>query len=179
MRRVFWTADTHFGHANIVRYCRRPFGSVQEMDDALVANWNAVVRQRDTVWHLGDFAHGADAGRVREIFDRLNGIKRLVVGNHDGAETLALPWAWPPTHLAKTSVEGVKVVMCHYGLRIWPGMRGGAISLYGHSHGRLPGTTRSLDVGTDCWGYAPVGIDAIRRRLETLPEAVDPEEDFQ
>jgi calcineurin-like phosphoesterase family protein len=179
MRRVFWTADTHFGHANIIRYCRRPFGSAREMDDALVANWNAIVGPRDTVSHLGDFAHGADGKHIRSVFHRLNGIKRLVVGNHDGPETLALPWAEPPTHLASTSVDGTRVVMRHYGLRIWPGMRGKAISLYGHSHGRLPGTTRSLDVGTDCWGYAPVGIEAIRHRLETLPEARDPEEDFQ
>lgn len=81
--------------------------------------------------------------------------------------------------MATTSVAGTRVVMCHYGLRIWPGMRGGAISLYGHSHSRLPGNSRSLDVGTDCWGYAPVGIDAIRRRLATLPEAADPEDDLQ
>lgn len=174
---IFWTSDTHFGHANIIRYCRRPFASVEEMDATLVTNWNAVVGPGDEVWHLGDFAHGADARHVRSVFHRLNGVKRLVVGNHDHADTLALPWAEPPTHLATTSVAGVRVVMCHYGLRVWPGMRGKAIALYGHSHGRLPGTSATLDVGVDCWGFAPVGIDAIRRRMRTLPNHADPEGD--
>jgi hypothetical protein len=51
---VFFTSDTHFGQANIIRYCSRPFGSVQETDDAMIANWNAIVRPSDDVWHLGN-----------------------------------------------------------------------------------------------------------------------------
>ena len=53
---IFFTADTHFGHANIIKYCHRPFATVEEMDDALVRNWNAVVSPDATVFHLGDFA---------------------------------------------------------------------------------------------------------------------------
>lgn len=174
---TFFTSDTHFGHANIIRYCSRPFASTQEMDESMIANWNAVVRPDDEVWHLGDFAHGADGKHVRAVFHRLNGVKRLVVGNHDRAETLDLPWAAPPTHLATVGVDGVRVVMCHYGLRVWPGMRRKAISLYGHSHGRLPGTSISLDVGVDCWGFTPVGLEDIRRRMRTLPETPEPEGD--
>lgn len=174
---VFFTSDTHFGHANIIDFCNRPFGSVEHMDEMLIRNWNLVVRQEDEVWHLGDFALESDAKRLRSIFRRLNGRKRLVIGNHDSAETLALPWAAPPTHVAETSVEGIRVVMCHYGLRIWPGMRRKAISLYGHSHGRLPGTSMSLDVGVDCWGFTPVRLEDIKRRMKDLPEAPDPEGD--
>jgi len=70
----------------------------------------------------------------------------------------------PLTHLATVGVDGVRVVMCHYGLRVWPGMRRKAIALCGHSHGRLPGTSMSLDAGVDCKGFAPVGMDGIRRR---------------
>ncbi len=175
---IFFTSDTHFGHANIIGYCRRPFDSVQEMDDAMVATWNSIVRPGDDVWHLGDFAHGADAKHVRAVFHRLNGRKRLVIGNHDRQETLDLPWAAPPTHLATVGVDGVRVVMCRYGLRVWPGMRRKAIAIYGHSHGRLPGNSMSLDFGVDDWGFAPVGIDDIRRRLRTLPEVPEPEGDF-
>jgi calcineurin-like phosphoesterase family protein len=174
---TFWTSDTHFGHANIIGYCRRPFGSVQEMDDVLIANWNAAVGHDDLVWHLGDFAHGADEKHIRSVFHRLNGVKRLIIGNHDRQGTLDLPWAAPPTHMATTSVDGVRIVICHYGLRVWPGMRRKAIALYGHSHGRLPGNSMSLDAGVDCWGFAPVGIGDIRRRLRTLPEATEPEGD--
>ncbi len=143
----------------------------------MIANWNAVVRHDDDVWHLGDFALGADAKHVRSVFHRLNGIKRLVVGNHDRQATLDLPWAAKPAHMATTSIDGVRVVMCHYGLRVWPGMRRKAISLYGHSHGRLPGASMSLDVGVDCWGFTPVCLDDFKRRMRTLPDANDPEGD--
>ena len=174
---TFFTSDTHWGHANIIRYCARPFDSVRDMDEAMIANWNAVVGHDDVVWHLGDFALGADAKHVRSVFHRLKGIKRLVIGNHDRAETLDLPWAAKPTHLASVGIDGARVVMCHYGLRVWPGMRRKAISLYGHSHGRLPGTSMSLDVGVDFWGFTPVTLTDIQRRMQTLPDANDPEGD--
>lgn len=116
---VFFTSDTHWGHAAIIRYCKRPFANVRDMDEAMIANWNAVVRHDDNVvWHLGDFAHGADAKHVRSVFRRLNGRKMLVIGNHDPEATLGLPWAAKPTHLARTSLDGVVVIMCHYGLRV-------------------------------------------------------------
>jgi len=165
---IYFTSDTHFGHANIIRYCNRPFATVEEMDEALIANWNAVVGRGDEVWHLGDFGWH-DAKRMRSIFQRLNGKKRLIIGNHDGKEVLDLPWSAPPSHYAEASVDRQRVVLFHYGTRVWNGMRRGAIQLYGHSHGRLPGSDRSLDVGSDCWGYAPVTLARIRERLATNP----------
>jgi calcineurin-like phosphoesterase family protein len=172
---TFFTADTHFGHANIIRYCGRPFASVEEMDEAMIATWNTVVGKEDTVFHLGDFALGTDAKSIRAVFARLNGRKRLIVGNHDRQATLDLPWAAKPSHLTETSIDGTRIVMCHYGLRVWPGMRWRAISLYGHSHGGLPGTSKSLDVGVDCWDFAPTTLVAIKARLATLPEQFEPE----
>lgn len=54
----FFTSDTHFGHVNIIKYCNRPFGSVPEMNAAMIAGWNRHVGPDDTVYHLGDFALG-------------------------------------------------------------------------------------------------------------------------
>ncbi len=111
-------------------------------------------------------------------FRRLHGRKRLIIGNHDRQSTRALPWAEPPAHLAVLKEAGSRIVLCHYGLRVWPSMHHGTISLYGHSHGRLPGHSRALDVGVDNWDFFPVSIDQIRERLATLPAYTDPEIDL-
>lgn len=96
--RTFFTSDTHFGHANICRYCCRPWNSgkdgngdlvvtpedVVRMDEDLIARWNSAVGENDTVWHLGDFALGQNQKeRIPELVSRLNGRINLVVGNHD------------------------------------------------------------------------------------------------
>ncbi|MBE7033832.1 MAG: phosphoesterase [Ruminococcaceae bacterium] len=78
--KIFFIADTHFGDDNIRRYENRPFESVAEMDNSLIANWNNAVGENDTVYVLGDF--GAE-GYEKEILSKLNGIKYLVKGNHD------------------------------------------------------------------------------------------------
>ena len=59
--RTFFTADHHFGHANIIRHCNHPFANAAEMDEVMIANWNAVVRKDDRVIHVGDFAYKGDS----------------------------------------------------------------------------------------------------------------------
>jgi calcineurin-like phosphoesterase family protein len=83
MNDVFVIADTHFGHANMLRFepVARPFASIEEHDETLVSNWNSVVGHGDSVWHLGDVAFGG-VDTLRRIMPRLNGSKRLVLGNH-------------------------------------------------------------------------------------------------
>lgn len=79
MNRVFVISDTHFSHRKVVEF--RPFATVEEHDRVLVERWNATVKKDDTVWHLGDVYLG---GRGKHtILASLNGIKRLVLGNHD------------------------------------------------------------------------------------------------
>jgi calcineurin-like phosphoesterase family protein len=76
--------------------------------------------------------------------------------------------------MARISVDGDRLVLNHYCMRVSPAQRRGAIHLYGHSHGRLRGTSRCLDVGVDCWQFMPVGLHQIRERLAELP-TLDPE----
>ena len=82
MNEVWFTSDTHFGHKNILEYEKeaRPFETVEEMNEALISNWNDTVRPKDIVYHLGDFAFGRSNV---ELAGRLNGRKRLIMGNHD------------------------------------------------------------------------------------------------
>ena len=78
----FFTSDTHFGHANIIKYCDRPFRDVPHMNEVLIENWNRVVGPDDEVFHLGDVALGP-WDQWDGLLSRLNGFKTLVIGNHD------------------------------------------------------------------------------------------------
>lgn len=77
----FW-ADPHFNHANIIKYCNRPFTNVDKMNETLIENYNSVVNANDVVWCLGDFCFGPKENLVK-IVSRLNGKIKLVKGNHD------------------------------------------------------------------------------------------------
>lgn len=163
----FYTGDTHFGHKLMLdpKLPRpRPFADTRAMDEALIANWNAVVQPESIIYHLGDFAFGLqDAGRVRSIFDRLQGRKILILGNHDYsarnkvADAVgSLGWEDVSQH-HETTDEGQRVFMSHYAQRTWPAIRKGTWHFFGHCHGSLPSLGRSRDVGVDCpdTGYAP------------------------
>lgn len=83
MNRIFVTSDTHFGHKNIMEFekeHRGHFSSLVEHDEFLIEAWNSVVSKHDTVWHLGDVLFGKENFKY---IPRLNGIKNLVLGNHD------------------------------------------------------------------------------------------------
>lgn len=75
------TSDTHFWHANVIKYCNRPFADANEMNEKLILNWNEVVQPGDRVIHLGDFSLAARA--VETVVPRLNGNIELIMGNHD------------------------------------------------------------------------------------------------
>lgn len=171
--KTFFTSDTHFGHANIIKYTNRPFASVWQMDEALINNWNGVVRRDDVVYHLGDLSF-CSPRRTEEILSRLNGRIHMVKGNHDKR-----------LHEFSTRFESIsdfreiyvqdesadrgaqKIVLCHYAMKVWNKRHWGAWQLYGHSHGSLPEDpdARSCDVGVDCWNYTPVAYETLREKM--------------
>lgn len=168
MARVWFTSDTHFGHAGILKesmHCRRDlvFSSVEEMDKTMVDNWNSIVGPKDTVFHLGDFAYRCSQEHADSIFARLRGRKILIHGNHE-KRGKRLPWAEQHQYL-EIKVDNRDLVLFHYSQRSWNGQHRGAIHCFGHSHGSLPPLGMSLDVGVDCWGFRPVSLDEILARL--------------
>jgi len=173
-------ADSHFGHEGIIRMCSRPFldsagrPDVRLMNQTMADAWRKVVRPADDIIVVGDFAYRMASDDKRRLFDSLPGNKHLIVGNHDDEDTRALPWA-SVRDLAFASIDSQRVVLCHYALRTWPGIRKGALMLYGHSHGRLPGNQQSCDIGVDVMGFAPVRLNQIKAYLQTLPPRLDPE----
>jgi calcineurin-like phosphoesterase family protein len=182
---IWFTADTHFGHANIIRYCERPFDSLQEMDEVLIESWNQVIRPKDTIYHLGDFTL---SGReeANYYFSRLNGNVSVIPGGHDSRWIRKGEYhsksgypvnILPPLHTIKVSITGLEqsklVVLCHYSMRVWDRSHYGSWHLYGHSHGKLPSQKNSLDVGVDCWDYKPISIETIYKAIRNYSEESD------
>jgi calcineurin-like phosphoesterase family protein len=153
------TADTHFGHENIIKYCQRPFSSVEEMDAELIRRWNERVSPKDIVYHLGDFTLKKSAD---EYLDQLQGKIRLVPGSHD----YWLKHVDLQKYKGKLEIlplyttircMGKKMVLCHYPMRSWDSSHYGSFHLHGHSHGTILNADKFYDVGVDCTeSYAPV-----------------------
>lgn len=131
----FYISDTHFGHANILRFDERPFSSVEEMEEELVRRWNGVVQKGDTVYILGDFCWLKEPEWVR-ILRQLNGNKELIVGNHDLTKmSPVLRGLFRDVKEYKEIKDnGRKVVLCHYPIPCFKNHFYGAYHLYGHVH---------------------------------------------
>lgn len=161
---IFLTADTHFSHEGIIKHAQRGFASVEEMNRSLVEKWNEVVlRERDEVWVLGDFAFARKGFDLHELFWALRGVKHLVVGNHDETNpaVLRLPWE-SVQHLKMLKAPGGdgRAVLCHYPMESWSQSHHGALHFHGHSHGTMRKAPRRFDVGWDVW-KRPVPFDEL------------------
>ena len=112
---TFFTSDTHFNHANIIKFCNRPFKDVEQMNETLIANWNRVVGADDTVFHLGDFCLGG-AAEWTKVLNRLNGRIYLIMGNHD-LKNLRQGFVGRFEHVAMQMhimVGKQRIYLCHY-----------------------------------------------------------------
>ncbi len=160
INQTWLTADTHFGHKNIIRYCNRPFSSIQEHDEALIHNWNTRVGKTDTVFHLGDFSFGDD-DFFHWIISRLNGKIIFIQGNHDDvARRNKHRFHEYYYGYHELSLFGKFCVFSHYAFEVWNKSHHGSYNFYGHSHGGLPDNPNALkfDVGIDCFNYAPISF---------------------
>ena len=166
----YYISDTHFGHENIIRFCDRPFSSADEMDRALVENWNARVGADDHVWHLGDFSY-KDGGRAKALLEKLNGRKHLIVGNHDHKSVLKQvePGDYFETveyAASRLDDKNRRIWMCHYPLAAPPKH---FWMLYGHIHNNKDAgywdLLRSMDTALNCCvevnGYMPVTFEEL------------------
>lgn len=172
-RRVWFTADTHFGHGRILKTTARGCTSLAEMAARLTHQWNACVGPDDLVFHLGDFALG-DKVAAAAALAGLQGEKHLIIGNHDRASIQALP-DWAGVHEGlEINMNGQLAVLLHYPMREWNGFWRGAWHLYGHVHGRMAPTRQSCDVGVDAWAMTPVGPAAIAARLAAADSPLAP-----
>lgn len=167
---TFFTADTHFGHANVIEYSHRPFRDKEHMDEELIARWNAKVPPNAIVYHMGDFGFYTPKALL-PILNSLHGTIRLIKGNHDKAVKgeLAKRFDWVKDYYEAKAPDERKLVLSHYPMMTWNKSHYGSWMLHGHCHGSLkaPPTTR-LDVGVDCQGnYEPWSWEEIEAVLST------------
>lgn len=134
----YYIADTHFGHANIIRFDERPFKDTLEMEQTLIKNWNERVTKDDVVYILGDFCWGTEKDWLR-ILDKINGAKVLIKGNHDlknPSATLKSKFRQICDYKEITDHRR-RIIMSHYPLMFYRASYGDDVWHFcGHTHNR-------------------------------------------
>lgn len=174
---IFFTSDTHFGHENIIRYCNRPFATVEEMDKTLISNWNSVVRDGDEVYHLGDFSFGNPEYYLSALKGKIN----FIEGNHDGDFWKSDLWTrlrgiqkLPPIKTMGFEVdkERFTLTMCHYPMVHWnKSHHPNNWHLFGHVHNSPIQwqNPMSKNVGVDMTNFKPVDLVSLYNELKARP----------
>lgn len=148
---IYFTSDLHLYHNNIINFENRSFGSVEEMNSALIATWNNTIKPDDIVYNLGDFIFGGIT-RWKEILPQLNGKMRLILGNHDDRKVvrkLATEGYFDEFHEVGTfiKVNGYSLNLTHYPMEI--GNRPRSFSISGHIHSTPSRLLTQVNVGID------------------------------
>lgn len=159
MNRVFVIGDTHFGHEKLITTfepVNRPYRSIEEHDRDLVLRWNSVVKPKDTVWHVGDVFFGKSG---HFILQALNGLKKLVMGNHDqypiDVYQLYFSRIMASAQIAKCILTHIPVHPCQLETRY-------RLNIHGHLHSKRVITDhRYVCVSAERTGLAPVLLDHI------------------
>ena len=163
---IWLISDTHFGHENIIKFCNRPYTTVREMDEDLIEKWNSVVKQGDLVYHLGDVYLKASKGYIESILRRLNGNKRLILGNHDNGKDQILQRFFQSIDVS-IALRDFKLHLTHYPIHsesIKPGYK----NIHGHIHEKhvmlnkfiRDGNYRNISV--EQIGYTPINIKEVK-----------------
>jgi calcineurin-like phosphoesterase family protein/2'-5' RNA ligase len=154
-------SDSHFGHANIIRYCARPFYNVREMNEVLLSNWNNIVSDKDKVYFLGDLVHGVDCSYWAS---KLNGDITFIAGNHD-----------PPSAKRQmiATFGGQEFLLVHspYDACGWNGW-----VIHGHVHNNriydypfINGETRTINISAELLDYKPFDIrELLSLNIDTI-----------
>jgi len=164
MGKLFFTADEHYGHANIIKYCDRPYETVYEMNEDIVQRHNSVVSSNDNVIHAGDFTLQGRK-KAHEYIDRLNGSHIFLRGSHDYWLPNDHQMIWEG-NLCK---DGFTVI-CHYCMRTWARSHFNSFHLYGHSHGKLAPIGKSWDIGVDNNNFYPLSVQDVIKIMDDRPD---------
>lgn len=166
-------SDLHLHHKNIIRYCDRPFATVDDMDEHLHREWRHAVGDDECILCGGDvaFGHRLNLAR-RELLASAPGKKMLVIGNHDfwrgEVKTLGFDEAW----MALVVKTDPPLLVTHLPLRTVPP---GTVNVHGHVHNHPLGQGRHINICVEHTEYRPLPLEALVRLAETLVEGRVPD----
>lgn len=153
--KIFITADHHFNHKNIIKYCKRPFKTVEQMNEFMIEKWNSKVDKDDLVIHLGDFSF-SDKEKIKEIRKRLNGTIILIKGNHDKKIKDC------GFIIVEGFIQTGNLILSHRPFRKEE-IPKGCINVHGHIHEK--DSFDGVNVGVDKTNYEPIEIKEIFRKV--------------
>ncbi|MCL2820204.1 MAG: metallophosphoesterase family protein [Oscillospiraceae bacterium] len=173
---TFFSADLHFGHYEIINFCNRPFENTEDMNRALINNWNSRVSNNDHVYIVGDVFYGGrgakDPDEAISIVKKLNGILHLIAGNHDLPYLKNMDYHYlfaDVDQLRYLKHDGEHIILCHYPLAEWSGYYRGSWHIYGHIHNAkdtafsfMMNQEKALNAGVDICNFTPVTFDELK-----------------
>lgn len=177
MPNIWFISDTHFGHANMLNFMRedgtpvRPgFKDVDHMDEVMIANWNRMVKPEDKIYHLGDVGMRSDV--LKRVLPRLNGKKRLILGNHDNQDANFYSQYFQKIASWRHFTDnGVALICTHFPLHHMSFLgryEGRCLNVHGHIHARVINDSKYKNVCVEQIEYTPINYDdliAAARRL--------------
>ena len=178
---IYFTSDLHLGHKNIIKLCNRPFASLEEMDETMVANWNQVVTNGDTVYIIGDLMFRTQ-NHPLDVLNRLKGKKHLILGNHDRGwlnKIEAADFFKSVESYTEISDGKRKIALCHYPMMSWGGIGKGSYLIHGHIHNNrdaaywplLASMQHALNASVEINQYRPVTFDQLVENNDLFKES--------
>lgn len=163
---IWFTSDLHFFHDRILEFHlkrKELFGEdIEKAKEKMILLWNSRVNKKDTVYILGDLSFG-DVEQKRKLFQRLNGNKVLILGNHDKIPDHLKCYFNHITQIKNITFKkslynflhrDLEVIMCHFPLLTWEHMEKNSVMIHGHCHGKIDKINKDakvlrVDVGLD------------------------------
>lgn len=176
--KLFFTSDPHYGHVNILKYCHRPFSSIEEHDEELIRLWNETVPEDGIVFILGDIGFCSES-YLKSILNRLNGKIYWIIGNHDWRRITPgiINRFECITQQMVITVDNKIVYLNHFPFLCYPDSdRHPVYQFFGHVHsGPLSGSSdisrlvhlnkRQYDVGVDNNEFKPISFQDIMKKI--------------
>ena len=167
---ILYTAELHFGHANVIKHDQRPFSNIDEMDRILIQNWNNRATNRDKIYIDGDLIFKSDK-EPEWYLKQLNGKKYLIVGNHDNcilSNNKALSYFEDVDKMMYVKDNGRHIQICHFPIAEWNGFFKEHYHIYAHIHNNtndvynfMKKYEKALNAGCMINNYMPVTLDEL------------------